>query len=66
MIFAIPSALTYTYGRMARSQRHGWAIWGAMTVLFFAGVIAAYDFEGQGNPALSGLPVDQSIGNMEG
>ena len=37
MIFAIPSALTYTYGRMARDQKHGWAIWGAMAILFFAG-----------------------------
>jgi K+-transporting ATPase ATPase A chain len=66
MIFAVPSALTYTYGRMARDQRHGWAIWGAMTMLFFAGVVACYHFEAQGNPALAGLPVDQSIGNMEG
>jgi len=66
MIFAIPSALTYTYGRMARSQRHGWAIWAAMGLLFFAGVTAAYHFEAQGNPALAGLPVEQSLGNMEG
>ena len=66
MIFAIPSALTYTYGRMARDQRHGWAIWGAMSILFFAGVVACYHFEAQGNPALAGLPVDQAIGNMEG
>jgi K+-transporting ATPase ATPase A chain len=66
MIFAIPSALTYTYGRMARDQRHGWAIWGAMSILFFAGVVACYHFEAQGNPALAGLPIDQTIGNMEG
>jgi K+-transporting ATPase ATPase A chain len=66
MIFAIPSALTYTYGRMARDQRHGWAIWGAMSILFFAGVAACYHFEAQGNPALAGLPVDQAIGNIEG
>ena len=66
MIFAIPSALTYTYGRMARDQRHGWAIWGAMSILFFAGVVACTHFEAQGNTALAGLPVDQSMGNMEG
>src|SRR5215831_4184065 len=66
MIFAVSSGLTYTYGRMARVQRHGWAIWGAMSILFFAGVVACYHFEAQGNPALAGLPVDQSIGNMEG
>jgi K+-transporting ATPase ATPase A chain len=66
MIFAVSSALTYTYGRMARDQRHGWAVWGAMTILFFAGVTACYWAEAHGNPALAGLPIDQTIGNMEG
>src|SRR5271154_2266542 len=27
LIFAIPSGLTYTLGRMTGSQRHGWAVW---------------------------------------
>jgi K+-transporting ATPase ATPase A chain len=66
MIFAIPSALTYTYGRMAKSGKHGWAVWGAMAILFAAGVAVCYPAEAQGNPALAGLPVDQSAGNMEG
>jgi K+-transporting ATPase ATPase A chain len=66
MIFAIPSALTYTYGRMARDQRQGWAIWAAMGVLFLAGVAICYPAEAHGNPALASLAVDQSIGNMEG
>src|SRR6266852_3171910 len=30
LIFAIPSGLTYTLGRMTGSQRHGWAVWAAM------------------------------------
>ena len=42
LIFAIPAALTYTYGRMARDQRQGWAVFAAMAVLFFAGVAACY------------------------
>jgi K+-transporting ATPase ATPase A chain len=66
MIFAIPSALTFTYGRMARDQRHGWAIWAAMSLIFFAGVTAAYHFEAQGNPAMAGLSVSPGLGNMEG
>jgi potassium-transporting ATPase potassium-binding subunit len=66
MIFAVPSALTYTYGRMARDQRHGWALWGAMSILFIAGVAVCYPAEAGGNPALAGLAVDQSTGNMEG
>lgn len=66
MIFAVSSALTYTYGRMARDQKHGWAVWGAMAILFFAGVTACYWAEAHGNPALAGLPIEQTIGNMEG
>jgi potassium-transporting ATPase potassium-binding subunit len=66
MIFAIPSGLTYTYGRMARQSRHGWAIWGAMSILCIAGVVVCYWAEARGNPVLAGLPVDQGIGNMEG
>jgi K+-transporting ATPase ATPase A chain len=70
LIFAIPSGLTYTLGRMTGSQRHGWAVWGAMVVLFLAGATAAYWAESQGNPQLAG--VDQAAsalhsgGNMEG
>src|SRR5438128_12560769 len=52
LIFAIPAALTYTYGRMARDQKQGWAIFAAMTLLFFAGVAACYHAEAQGTPAL--------------
>src|SRR3984885_4923870 len=39
LLFAIPSALTYTLGRMTGAQRHGWAVWGAL--LFLAGVTTA-------------------------
>jgi potassium-transporting ATPase potassium-binding subunit len=69
-IFAISSGLTYTLGRMTRSQRHGWAVWSAMAVLFLAGVTVAYWAEARGNPLLAGA--DQSAtalqpgGNMEG
>src|SRR6266853_1866300 len=49
-IFAIPAALTYTYGRMARNQKHGWALWAAMYVLFIGGVATSYWAEARGNP----------------
>jgi K+-transporting ATPase ATPase A chain len=52
-IFAIPSGLTYTYGRMARDQRQGWVLFGAMAVLFFAGVATCYWAEAHG-PNLEG------------
>jgi potassium-transporting ATPase potassium-binding subunit len=70
MIFAIPSALTYTLGRMSGSPKHGWAVWSAMAALFLAGVIVAYAFEARGNPMLKGVNTTASEtqpgGNMEG
>jgi len=70
LIFAIPSALTYTLGRLTGSQRHGWAVWGAMALLFLAGVSTAYWAEARGNPQLAGVGQTssalQSGGNMEG
>jgi K+-transporting ATPase ATPase A chain len=69
-IFMIPAGLTYTLGRMTGSQRHGWAVWAAMAVLFFAGVTTAYWAEAKGNPLLHGVDqhasLTQSGGNMEG
>jgi potassium-transporting ATPase potassium-binding subunit len=69
-IFAIPAGLTYTLGKMTGSQRHGWAVWSAMAVLFFAGVITAYWAEAKGNPLLKGVDQRASLtqpgGNMEG
>jgi len=65
LIFLIPAGLTYTFGRMARDQRQGWALFGAMAFLFFAGVTVAYWAEAAGNPVMRGLPVAEA-GNMEG
>ena len=71
-IFVIPAGLTYTLGRMVKHQRHGWALWAAMFILFFAGTATAYWAEARGNPihAAQGLDIKasslQSGGNMEG
>jgi potassium-transporting ATPase potassium-binding subunit len=69
-IFAISSGLTYTLGRMTGSQRHGWAVWAAMAILFLAGVTVAYWAEARGNPLLQGVnqqaTATQPGGNMEG
>ncbi len=70
LIFAIPSGLTYTLGRMTGAQRHGWAVWAAMAFLFLAGVTTAYWAEAKGNPLLVGTNQQASAlhsgGNMEG
>jgi K+-transporting ATPase ATPase A chain len=55
---------------MTGSQRHGWAVFAAMAVLFFAGVTTAYWAESRGNPLLAGTDQRASAmqpgGNMEG
>ena len=69
-ILILPAGLTATLGKMTGSPRHGWAVFAAMSVLFFAGVATAYWAEAQPNPLLH--KVDQTIsqqqpgGNMEG
>jgi potassium-transporting ATPase potassium-binding subunit len=69
-IFTIGGGLTYTLGRMTGSQRHGWAVWAAMAVLFFVGVTVAYWAEARGNPLLAGTEQRSTAlqpgGNMEG
>jgi K+-transporting ATPase ATPase A chain len=69
-IFLIPAALTVTLGQMTGSPRHGWAVFGAMAALWFAGVFTCYWAESQPSPLLHGvdqrISVNQSGGNMEG
>ncbi|HTR16417.1 MAG TPA: potassium-transporting ATPase subunit KdpA [Acetobacteraceae bacterium] len=72
LIFSIGAALTNVFGRMVGSQRQGWAIFGAMGLMFLAGVVTVYWAEAPGNPAFAPLHVDmassvlQAGGNMEG
>jgi K+-transporting ATPase ATPase A chain len=69
-IFLIPGALTVTLGRMTRAPKHGWAVFAAMAVLFFVGVLVAYYAEAQPNPLLHAVnqhvTTTQPGGNMEG
>jgi potassium-transporting ATPase potassium-binding subunit len=72
LIFAIGASLTNVFGRMVGNQKQGWALFGAMGILFLAGVIVAYWAESAGNPAFASAGVDQVAsaaqagGNMEG
>ncbi len=65
-IFLIPSGLTYYLGRTVKNRKHGWAVWGAMFILFLAAVLVCWRAEGAGNPRLHALGVDPAGGNMEG
>jgi K+-transporting ATPase ATPase A chain len=72
LIFLIPGALTYTFGKMVGDTRQGWAIFAAFSVMFLIGVFVVYHFEQAGNPILTNLGIQntattgQSGGNMEG
>ena len=63
-IFAIGAAFTNVFGRMVGNQRQGWAILGAMGILFLAGVTIVYWAEASGNPIMHSLGLEG--GNMEG
>ena len=63
-IFAIGAALTNVFGRMVSDERQGWAILGAMGILFLAGVAVTYWAEANGSSVLSSFGL--TGGNMEG
>jgi K+-transporting ATPase ATPase A chain len=69
---AIPAALTYTFGKMVRDTRQGWALLAAMLVMLAVASLGTYAAEAAGNPRLAVLGVDQTAsarqsgGNMEG
>lgn len=65
-MLSISAALVYTFGQMVGNRRQGWALLCAMSVLLIAGVTVTYWAEAQGNPILTILGVDPSLGNMEG
>lgn len=72
LIFSLGAGLTYTFGRMVRDQRQGWALFAAMSLLFLVGAFVAYGAEQRGNPIHERLGVEgvatpgQPGGNMEG
>ena len=71
-IFLIPAGLCFAFGRMVGDKRQGWAVLGAMTLLFVACTVFVLGAEQVANPALQALNVDQVAsplqagGNMEG
>src|SRR5262249_52849679 len=62
LIFLIPGALTYTFGKMVGDTRQGWAIFAAFSVMFLIGVFACYHFEQAGNPTIANLGVQTTAG----
>jgi K+-transporting ATPase ATPase A chain len=62
----LPVALIFAYGRMVKDRRQGHALLIAMAVLFAVALVVFYWSEARGNPILTALGVDASLGNMEG
>jgi K+-transporting ATPase ATPase A chain len=75
-ILLIPASLTYTFGRMVRNKRQGWAVFAVMMIVLVGMIAAAYAFEADGVPqqATAGADLNavaagttaQPGGNMEG
>lgn len=75
-LILIPAALCYTFGRMVRDTRQGWALLLAMTIVFIPAVCLVDYVEHLGNPEWQQLPgLDTQMnegshatpgGNMEG
>ncbi len=66
------AALPHTLGKMAGDQRQGWALYGAMFLLFLGGVTVCTWAEQRGNPQFAAMGINQTAsaqqsgGNMEG
>lgn len=54
-IFAIPTGLTYAFGRMVGHQREGWMLWQVMVALFVLAFTAFVYTESTGNPLLQAI-----------
>jgi K+-transporting ATPase ATPase A chain len=72
LIFVLGAGLTYTFGKMVRDTRQGWALFAAMSAMFLVGAFVCYWAEQRGNPTIAKLGVEsaytgtQAGGNMEG
>ncbi len=72
LIFLLGASLTYMFGKAVKNTKQGWAVFTAMSVLFFVGVFVCYWAEQRGNPIIEHMGVASSYtgtqpgGNMEG
>jgi K+-transporting ATPase ATPase A chain len=56
-ILLIPSALTYTFGRMVHNTRHGWTLFLTMMIMLLSGLVISLVSEHAHVAALKGLPL---------
>jgi potassium-transporting ATPase potassium-binding subunit len=65
-LLLIPVASVLAFGRCVNDRRQGWAVLAAMAIFLILGVGVVYWAETAGNPILTALGVDPSMGNLEG
>jgi K+-transporting ATPase ATPase A chain len=72
LLLSLGAALTYMFGKAVKDPRQGWALFAAMSLMFFAGVSLAYWAEQRGNPMVASSGIEHAYtgtqpgGNMEG
>jgi potassium-transporting ATPase potassium-binding subunit len=72
LLLVIPFSLAWTFGKMAKDKKQGYAVLAAMVMLWVATGAVAMVMETNGNPKLDATRVNQQVtatqsgGNMEG
>jgi potassium-transporting ATPase potassium-binding subunit len=66
LTLSVPFSLTYTFGKMVGSIRHGAALLGAMVLIFGCWVGFTSYAEHTNNPAVLAAGVHSTVGNTEG
>lgn len=62
----LPGACVVAFGHMIKNKKQGWVVFGAMSIIFLIGLVVCFRAESAGNPILSQLGLNQSMGSMEG
>jgi len=62
----IPMAMVFAFGHFIRRKKFGYMIFGVMTVGFLLLAVPTITMEMNGNPAISQMGIDNSLGAMEG
>ena len=65
-IVLIPIAMALAFGYYLRRPRLGWMVFGVMTAGYLLLQVPTVYLEMHGNPAITHLGVDQSLGSLEG
>jgi potassium-transporting ATPase potassium-binding subunit len=66
LLLSIPVALTYTFGKMVGSVKHGFALLAVVVILFGVWVGFTSNAEHQNNPAVAHSGIVATVGNTEG